>query len=157
VDEYFDPRAGANIGVTPQMIERGVTFLHDSGRLRFEANGPDRLLVADPLRVSLRLDVQPDLFGQWCFIREWGRIGGLCVARFAPCRNLARMLAIAAHGGFEIVSAPAMPDNEATDGRSRTARTETPSQSATSAALHEVAGVFFAVDFVFAMNAIINP
>ena len=22
-----------------------------------------------------RLDVQPDLFGQWCFIREWGRIG----------------------------------------------------------------------------------
>lgn len=22
-----------------------------------------------------RLDIQPDLFGQWCFIREWGRIG----------------------------------------------------------------------------------
>ena len=22
-----------------------------------------------------RLDVQPDLFGQWCFMREWGRIG----------------------------------------------------------------------------------
>lgn len=22
-----------------------------------------------------RLDVQPDLFGAWCFIREWGRIG----------------------------------------------------------------------------------
>ena len=21
------------------------------------------------------LDVQPDLFGQWCFVREWGRIG----------------------------------------------------------------------------------
>ena len=21
------------------------------------------------------LDVQPDLFGSWCFIREWGRIG----------------------------------------------------------------------------------
>ena len=21
------------------------------------------------------LDVQPDLFGTWCFIREWGRIG----------------------------------------------------------------------------------
>jgi predicted DNA-binding WGR domain protein len=20
-----------------------------------------------------RLDVQPDLFGQWCFMREWGR------------------------------------------------------------------------------------
>ena len=21
------------------------------------------------------LDVQPDLFGKWCFVREWGRIG----------------------------------------------------------------------------------
>ena len=24
-----------------------------------------------------RLDVQPDLFGEWCVIREWGRIGRL--------------------------------------------------------------------------------
>jgi predicted DNA-binding WGR domain protein len=22
-----------------------------------------------------RIDVQPDLFGEWCFVREWGRIG----------------------------------------------------------------------------------
>ena len=22
-----------------------------------------------------RMDVQPDLFGRWCLIREWGRIG----------------------------------------------------------------------------------
>jgi hypothetical protein len=22
-----------------------------------------------------RLDLQPDLFGQWCLMREWGRIG----------------------------------------------------------------------------------
>lgn len=22
-----------------------------------------------------RLDVQPDLFGAWCLIREWGRVG----------------------------------------------------------------------------------
>jgi predicted DNA-binding WGR domain protein len=22
-----------------------------------------------------RIDLQPDLFGQWCLIREWGRIG----------------------------------------------------------------------------------
>ena len=22
-----------------------------------------------------RLDVQPDLFGAWCVVREWGRIG----------------------------------------------------------------------------------
>jgi predicted DNA-binding WGR domain protein len=32
----------------------------------------------DPLknmRRFYRLDVQPDLFGQWCLIREWGRIG----------------------------------------------------------------------------------
>ncbi|MGH6834124.1 MAG: WGR domain-containing protein [Methylocella sp.] len=27
------------------------------------------------MRGFYRLDVQPDLFGQWCFIREWGRIG----------------------------------------------------------------------------------
>lgn len=22
-----------------------------------------------------RMDVQADLFGEWCFVREWGRIG----------------------------------------------------------------------------------
>jgi predicted DNA-binding WGR domain protein len=22
-----------------------------------------------------RMDIQPELFGGWCFIREWGRIG----------------------------------------------------------------------------------
>jgi len=27
------------------------------------------------IRWSYLLDVQPDLFGQWSFIREWGRIG----------------------------------------------------------------------------------
>jgi predicted DNA-binding WGR domain protein len=27
------------------------------------------------MRRYYRLDVQPNLFGQWCFIREWGRIG----------------------------------------------------------------------------------
>jgi predicted DNA-binding WGR domain protein len=33
---------------------------------------------SDPIRNMhryYRLDVQPDLFGAWCFIREWGRIG----------------------------------------------------------------------------------
>ncbi len=33
---------------------------------------------SDPARKMwryYRLDVQPDLFGQWCFIREWGRTG----------------------------------------------------------------------------------
>ncbi len=32
----------------------------------------------DPARNMQRfylLDVQRDLFGQWCFIREWGRTG----------------------------------------------------------------------------------
>jgi predicted DNA-binding WGR domain protein len=30
---------------------------------------------AKNMRRFYRLDVQPALFGQWCFIREWGRIG----------------------------------------------------------------------------------
>ena len=32
----------------------------------------------------LRLDVQSDLFGQWCFIREWGRIGRAGQVRTIP-------------------------------------------------------------------------
>lgn len=31
-----------------------------------------------------RLDVQPDLFGMWCFIREWGRIGRAGQVREVP-------------------------------------------------------------------------
>jgi predicted DNA-binding WGR domain protein len=31
-----------------------------------------------------RLDVQPDLFGQWCFIREWGRTGSGGQTRIVP-------------------------------------------------------------------------
>lgn len=31
-----------------------------------------------------RLDVQPDLFGQWCVIREWGRIGAAGRERSIP-------------------------------------------------------------------------
>lgn len=34
-----------------------------------------RVDAAKNMRRFYRLDVQPDLFGQWCFIREWGRIG----------------------------------------------------------------------------------
>ena len=30
------------------------------------------------------LDVQPDLFGEWCFIREWGRIGRSGQMRSVP-------------------------------------------------------------------------
>jgi predicted DNA-binding WGR domain protein len=31
--------------------------------------------AARNMRRFYRLDVQPDLFGRWFFIREWGRIG----------------------------------------------------------------------------------
>lgn len=31
-----------------------------------------------------RLDVQLDLFGQWCVMREWGRIGSTGRMRSAP-------------------------------------------------------------------------
>ena len=37
-----------------------------------------------------RLDVQPDLFGDWCLVREWGRIG--CPGRvcFTPYPSAAQ-------------------------------------------------------------------
>jgi predicted DNA-binding WGR domain protein len=41
-----------------------------------------------------RLDVQPDLFGGWSFIREWGRIGRPGVVRLHFCSS--EMEAIAA-------------------------------------------------------------
>jgi predicted DNA-binding WGR domain protein len=31
-----------------------------------------------------RMDVQPDLFGQWCLMREWGRIGSTGQTRSVP-------------------------------------------------------------------------
>jgi predicted DNA-binding WGR domain protein len=36
-----------------------------------------------------RLDVQPDLFGAWCLMREWGRIGSPGQTRSAPFPALA--------------------------------------------------------------------
>jgi hypothetical protein len=36
-----------------------------------------------------RLDVQPDLFGHWCFMRDWGRIGSSGQTR-AACPSLLR-------------------------------------------------------------------
>ncbi|PZR93792.1 MAG: polymerase [Hyphomicrobiales bacterium] len=39
---------------------------------------------AKNMRRFYRLDVQPDLFGQWCFIREWGRIGRAGQERAIP-------------------------------------------------------------------------
>jgi predicted DNA-binding WGR domain protein len=39
---------------------------------------------AENMRRFYRLDVQPDLFEQWCFIREWGRIGRAGQVRMVP-------------------------------------------------------------------------
>lgn len=36
------------------------------------------------------MDVQPDLFGQWLVIREWGRIGSPGHMRIATCRTRMR-------------------------------------------------------------------
>jgi predicted DNA-binding WGR domain protein len=34
-----------------------------------------RVDPARNMRRFYRLDLQPDLFGAWCVVREWGRIG----------------------------------------------------------------------------------
>jgi predicted DNA-binding WGR domain protein len=39
-----------------------------------------------------RLNVQPDLFGQWCVIREWGRIGRAGQVREVPFATAADAL-----------------------------------------------------------------
>jgi predicted DNA-binding WGR domain protein len=36
------------------------------------------------MRRYYRLDVQPDLFGAWCCVREWGRIGQAGQTRSVP-------------------------------------------------------------------------
>jgi predicted DNA-binding WGR domain protein len=43
-----------------------------------------RIDAVKNMRRFYRLDVQPDLFGQWCFIREWGRIGRAGQVRMVP-------------------------------------------------------------------------
>ena len=48
------------------------------------------LRLIDPEKNKARfyhLDIQPDLFGNWCLIREWGRIGrsGRVLTRAYPC------------------------------------------------------------------------
>jgi predicted DNA-binding WGR domain protein len=35
-----------------------------------------------------RMDVQLDLFGAWCLVREWGRIGSAGLVRSIPDRTL---------------------------------------------------------------------
>jgi predicted DNA-binding WGR domain protein len=34
-----------------------------------------RIDTAKRMHRYYRMDVQPDLLGQWCLLREWGRIG----------------------------------------------------------------------------------
>ena len=49
------------------------------------------LMRSDPKRNMhryYRLDVQPDLFGAWCCIREWGRIGQAGQIRSSPYPTL---------------------------------------------------------------------
>ena len=33
------------------------------------------------------MDIQPDLFGEWCLMREWGRIGRAGQLRSVPYRT----------------------------------------------------------------------
>ncbi len=45
------------------------------------------LYLPDPakhMRREYRMDAQPDLFGQWCLMREWGRLGSTGPTRFTP-------------------------------------------------------------------------
>lgn len=54
------------------------------------------LLRVDPaknMRRFYRLDVQPDLFGQWSFVREWGRIGRPGQVRTEPYPSTVAALA----------------------------------------------------------------
>ena len=43
-----------------------------------------RIDQAKRMQRFYRMDVQPDLFGNWCFIREWGRIGSTGRERSVP-------------------------------------------------------------------------
>lgn len=52
-----------------------------------------RIDAAQNMARFYRLDVQPDLFGGWSFIREWGRIGRPGTVRALPCPTEAEALA----------------------------------------------------------------
>jgi predicted DNA-binding WGR domain protein len=43
-----------------------------------------RIDTAKHMRRYYRMDVQLDLFGAWCLMREWGRIGGAGQVRSMP-------------------------------------------------------------------------
>ena len=63
------------------------------------------------------LAVQPDLFGQWCFIREWGRIGRSGQLRNVPYPTedeahaaLARQSRVKERRGICVASAESAPE-----------------------------------------------
>jgi len=43
-----------------------------------------RIDTAKRMHRYYRMDVQPDLFGKWCVMREWGRIGSTGQMRSEP-------------------------------------------------------------------------
>lgn len=47
-----------------------------------------RIDDARRMRRFYRMDVQPDLFGAWCLMREWGRIGSTGQTRSLPFLSL---------------------------------------------------------------------
>jgi predicted Fe-S protein YdhL (DUF1289 family) len=48
----------------------------------------------EPAPLLSARNVEPDLFGAWCFIREWGRIGRSGQVREVPCPTLAEAQAV---------------------------------------------------------------
>ena len=66
-----------------------------------------RINPVQNMRRFYGLDVQPDLFGQWCLVREWGRIGraGRVVtatyeSREEATRNLGRVQSVKFKRGY---------------------------------------------------------
>ncbi len=43
-----------------------------------------RIDPANRMHRYYRMDVQPDLFGEWCLVKEWGRIGSAGQTRSVP-------------------------------------------------------------------------
>ncbi|WP_363352091.1 WGR domain-containing protein [Methylocystis echinoides] len=49
-----------------------------------------RIDAAQNMRRFYRLDVARDLFGRWCLVQEWGRIGGAGRLRLAAYESAAQ-------------------------------------------------------------------
>jgi predicted DNA-binding WGR domain protein len=78
-----------NLGLQGSRFGIAAAFLANSGRIGPAGDVMTALTLrrSDPIRNMhryYRLDVQLDLFGAWCFIREWGRIGQAGQTRTVP-------------------------------------------------------------------------